>query len=144
MFGEERRLCDHIVRVTVLLKWWLLQIEQGFYMETKDKKHPGIKRIGKKASYPFGFMVNCLLHLQQFDRKSRESCLAQWYLQFIPLDSMQQQWRSLPKWRSFKHAGNLLNSLKSLQIILEEQWKSTCQASYWRSKVMVLHSSTND
>ena len=51
---DERRLWDHIVRINILLKRWLLQIEQQFCMGTNDKKHPGIKRVGDKASYPFG------------------------------------------------------------------------------------------
>ena len=48
--GEERRLCDNIVKIIVLLKSWLLNIEHGFCMGTKDKKNPSIKRIGNKAS----------------------------------------------------------------------------------------------
>ena len=46
-------LCDHIVTIIVLLKRWLLQIEQGLYRGVIDKKDPFIKRIGNKASYPF-------------------------------------------------------------------------------------------
>ena len=40
---EETKLYDHNVRIIVLLKRWLLQIEQGCCMGTNDKKHPGIK-----------------------------------------------------------------------------------------------------
>ena len=34
----QTKLMEHIVRMIVLLKRWLLQIEQEFYMETKDIK----------------------------------------------------------------------------------------------------------
>ena len=51
--GEERILWDHIVRIIVILKRWLLQIELGFCLRNRDKKHPGIKRIGNKAPYSF-------------------------------------------------------------------------------------------
>ena len=93
---KERKLWDHI-RISVLLKRWLLQIEQGFFMGNKDKKHPGIKRFVKKESYPFGCMKKCLDHLQQFDRNSRESCLAGRYLQSIHFNRVEKQWRSLQK-----------------------------------------------
>ena len=36
--GEERRLSDPIVRIIVLLKRWLPQIEQGYCMGIMDKK----------------------------------------------------------------------------------------------------------
>ena len=90
------------------------------FMGIKDKKHPSIKRFVNKASYHFGYMGNCLDHLQQFDKNSRESCLAGQCLQYIYLNSMEQQWRSLLNQKSFRQAGNLLNNLESLQTILEE------------------------
>ena len=55
---EETKVHDHIVRIIVLLKIWLLQIEQGYCMGTKDKKHPETKWICNKASYYFGYMEN--------------------------------------------------------------------------------------
>ena len=73
---EDTKLHDHIVRIIVFLKRWLLQIEEGYCMGIKDKKHCGIKWFDHKASYCFGYMGNCLDHLQQFDRNSRKSCLA--------------------------------------------------------------------
>ena len=105
-------------------------------MDTKDKKH-------YKASYPFGYTWNCLDHLQQFNRNSRESCLACKYLQFIGSKFMEQEWRSLLKEKSFKQAGTLLNSLNTFHAILEEHEKSIYQASYKRNKVNVSHSSVN-
>ena len=114
--GEEIRLWDHIVRIIVLLDKWSLKIEQGFCMGTKDNKHPSIKRISNKASY-----------LQQFNRNSRDICFANQYLKSIGLDSVEQQWRSIIKQKSFKRARTLLNNLESLQTILEEHWKSICQ-----------------
>ena len=113
-------------------------------MGTKDKNHHGIKHIGNKASYSFDFIGNILDNLHQFDRNFRETCLAHKYLQVIGLDSVEHQWRSLLRQKCFKQAGNLLKNLEALQSIIEEHWKSICQASYWRSKVMVLHSSSND
>ena len=89
---EETKVHKHIVRIIVLLKRWLLKIEQGICMGTKDKKHPDIKWIGNKASYHFGFMGNCLDHLQQFDKNSRESCLAGKYLQSIGLKHSEKKW----------------------------------------------------
>ena len=127
LVGEERRLRDHIVRIIVLLKVCLLQIEQGFCMGKKDKKHPHIKRIGNKVFYSFGFMGNCLNYLQQFDRNARESCLAGQYLQCIGLDNVEQQCMSVLKQRNFKHSGIKLKSLRSLQIILEKHKKSICK-----------------
>ena len=112
--GEETKLYDYIVRIIVLLERWLLQIEPGSCMGTKDKKHHGIKRFGNKASCPFEFMGNCFVHLQQFNINLRESCLAGKYLQSIGLDSVEQQWRSLLKQKSFKQAANLLNNLEYL------------------------------
>ena len=86
--------------------------------------------------------TNCLNHLQQLNRNTRESCLAGKYLQSIGLKCVEQQWRSILTWKIFKHAETFLNSLGTLQTILEEHWKSICQASYWRNGVNVSHSYT--
>ena len=51
---EEPKVNEHIVRMIVLLKSWLLQIEEGYCMGTEDKKHPGIIWFGNKALYQFG------------------------------------------------------------------------------------------
>ena len=131
------------MRIIVLLKRSLLWIEQGYCIGTRDKKYPGIKWIGNKASYPFGFMEDFLDHLQQFNRNCRESCLVGKYLQSIGSNCVDQQWRSLLKQKIFKQAGTL-NSLETLYTILEEHWKSICQASYLRNKVNVSHSSVDD
>ena len=103
-------------------------------METKDKKNLCIKKISNKASYLFEVMRNCLDYLQQFDRNSRESCLAGQYLWSICLDSLEQQLRSLLMQRSFQHAGILLKVLESLHTILEENWRHICNHFYWRNK----------
>ena len=50
---EDTKLHDHIGRIIVLFKRWLLQIEVGCCMGTKDKKLPFIKQFSDKASYPF-------------------------------------------------------------------------------------------
>ena len=46
---EKTKVYDHIVRVIVLLKQLLMQIEEGYCMGTKEKKHPGIKQFSNKA-----------------------------------------------------------------------------------------------
>ena len=38
----ESKVNEHIVRIIVLLKRWLLQIEEGYCMGSKDKKQPDI------------------------------------------------------------------------------------------------------
>ena len=40
---EETKVHDQVVIIIVLLKRWLLQIEEGYCMGTKDKEHHGIK-----------------------------------------------------------------------------------------------------
>ena len=40
---EETKICDHSMRIIVLFKRWLQQIEEGYCMGTEDKQHPGIK-----------------------------------------------------------------------------------------------------
>ena len=141
---EDTKLHNHIVRIIVLLKRWLLQFEEGYCMGNKNKKQPDIKQFGNKASYSFGYMGNCLDHLQQFSRNSRETCLADKYIQSIGLKYVEEQWRSLLKQKSFKWSGTLLNSLKTFHAIQVDHWKSNCQASYWRNKLNVSHSSRND
>ena len=39
---EETKVHEHTVRIIVLLKRWLLQIEEGYCIDTEDKKHDGI------------------------------------------------------------------------------------------------------
>ena len=73
---DESKVNEHIVRIIVLFKRWLLQIEEGYCMGTKDKKNPRIIQFGNKALYLFGCMGNCLNHLQQFNKNSRKSCIA--------------------------------------------------------------------
>ena len=114
-------------------------IEVGYYMSTKDKKHPGIRWFSNKASHCFGCMGNCLDHLQQFNRITRESYLADLYLQSIGFKSTEQVWVFLSKAKSSKHAGTLLNSHKTNHAILKKHWKSICEASYWKNKVNVSH-----
>ena len=72
---EELKRCDHIVRIIVLLKRGLLQIEQGYCMGTEDNKHSGIKQSGNKASYPFGFLGNYHDYLKQLDKNSAKAVL---------------------------------------------------------------------
>ena len=55
---EKTKLNVLIVRIIVLLKRWLLQIEEEYYIGTKNKKHPGIKQFGNKVSFCFGYMGN--------------------------------------------------------------------------------------
>ena len=81
---EVTKAHDQIVRIIVILKRWALQIEEGYYMGNKDKKHTGIKQFDNKALYQFGFMANCLDHLHQFYRNSRKTCLASKSLQSNP------------------------------------------------------------
>ena len=106
-----------------------------------DKKQPGIKQIGDKASNPFGLMG--IKHQQRFHRNSRESYLAGKYLQSIGSKCTKQQWQSLLI-KNFNQAGTLLKRLKALYAILEEHEESTCQASYWKNKVNVSHSFSNN
>ena len=42
---KEQKKMEHIMRIIVFLKRWLLKIEQGFCMGTKDKKNIGIKKV---------------------------------------------------------------------------------------------------
>ena len=39
---KETKISEHILRIIVLLMRWLLQIEEGYCMGTKYKKHDGI------------------------------------------------------------------------------------------------------
>ena len=88
---EETKRYYYIVKIIVLLKRCLLQIKQMYCMGMEEKKKPsGIKGLGNKASYPCWFMGNCLDHLQQFDRNSKESYLAGKYLPSIILFSVEQ------------------------------------------------------
>ena len=45
---KETKVHKNIVRIIILLKKWLLQIEEGYCMGTKDKKHDGITGFGNK------------------------------------------------------------------------------------------------
>ena len=56
-------------------------------------------------------MGNCLDHLQQINRNSRENCLADKYLQPIGVTCVEQECRSLLKEKSFRQAGILLKNL---------------------------------
>ena len=48
---EETKLNEQIVRIIVLLKRWLLQIEEGYCMGTEGKMNDGITRFSNKALY---------------------------------------------------------------------------------------------
>ena len=87
---------------------------------------------------------NCLDHLQQFNKNSRESCLAGLYLHSVGLKCSQMEWWSLLNQKCFKMARSLLNGLETLTTIPDEHWKSICQNSCWKYKVVVSYSSSND
>ena len=128
------KLWDHIVRIIVLQTRWIIANWTRIFHGDHRLKALWHQKIGNGAPYPFGFMGNCLDHLQQFDRSFRETCLAHQNLLSISLDSVEQQWRSLLKQRSFKL---LVTKLKVLEYLhfgwtLEEYLKS----SYWRNKVI--------
>ena len=89
-------------------------------------------------------MGNFLNHLQQFNKNSRESCLAGLYLPSVGLKCSEMKWQSLLKQKCFKMTRTLLNGLETLKTILEEHWKSICQNLYWRYKLMVSFSSLYD
>ena len=48
---KETKVNENIVGIIVLLTRWLLQIEEGYCMNTEDKKHPRIIQFGNKALY---------------------------------------------------------------------------------------------
>ena len=66
---KEAKMLNNIMKIIVFLKRWVLYFEQGYSMGTKF----------------FWFYGSCINHMQQFDRNSRESCLAGKYLQSIGL-----------------------------------------------------------
>ena len=115
------------MRTIVLLKRWLLWIDKGYCMGTKNKKHPDIKWINNKALYWFGVMGNCLDHLQLFDRNSRESGLAGLYLQSVGLKCSKKEWWSfLSKmlqngYNSVEQPGNSQDHSRGSEFILEVQ-----------------------
>ena len=119
------------------------KLNKYFAWVLRRKSTLASKELVRKHLILLNMWENCLNCLQQF-KISRESCLADQYLQLIGLDSVKKQWTMLLKQKRFKHACTTLKPLESLQTILEEHWKSICTPSYWMNKAMVSHSSMND
>ena len=92
-------------------------------MGIKDNKHFGMK-IGNDASYRLGFLRHCLVNLHQFDRYSRETCLARQYLLSIDQHHVEHQWRAILKQRCLKYVNAMMKALELCYTILEIYWKN--------------------
>ena len=89
-------------------------------------------------------MGNCLYHLQQFYRDSRESSLACLYLQSLGFRWCRGIMDIAHGGKSFKQILTILKALESLKTIVEKHWKSVCWALYWRNKMNILYLSWNN
>ena len=81
------------------------KLNKDFAWGPKTKSTLASKDLVTKQCILWVYGKNCLDHLQQFNRNSREGCLACRYLQSISLDSLEQQCRSLLNQKHFMHAG---------------------------------------